>query len=197
MLSTVPMVDGNLLGSGESNKGRGSGSLPVRFVCRHTLPFLAGTACHNDIDWNLISLEQVYERPAALPELPEVLFLVLFSLLDAFVYNRRLALLERADKRAPDSVALACGFATLLRQFHPCYAEARQSAPPTQTLPHIIMSVTWGFSYLKGACPVGNTIRPVMKLFGFGAGNAYHGVHRECLKTAVNCWGIKHERPRL
>ncbi|KAK9917364.1 hypothetical protein WJX75_003552 [Coccomyxa subellipsoidea] len=68
-------------------------------------------------------MEKVYERPAALPELPEVLFLVLFSLLDAFVYNRRLALLERADKRAPDSLALACGFATLLRQFHPCYAE--------------------------------------------------------------------------
>ena len=50
MLSTVPMVDGDLLGSGESNKGRGSGSLSVQFVCRHTLPLLAGTACHNNID---------------------------------------------------------------------------------------------------------------------------------------------------
>ncbi|CAL8464950.1 g4485 [Coccomyxa elongata] len=68
-------------------------------------------------------LEKVYERPAALPELPDVLFLVLFSLLDAYGYKRRLALLERLDRRAPDSVALAAGFATLLRQFHPCYAD--------------------------------------------------------------------------
>lgn len=70
----------------------------------------------------------MYERPAALPELPEVLFLILFSLLDAYAYNRRLALLERVDRKAPDSFALACGFATVLRQFHPCYAEAGRSA---------------------------------------------------------------------
>ncbi len=72
----------------------------------------------------------MYERPAALPELPEILFLVLFSLLDAYAFNRRLAVLERADRRAPDSVPLACGFATLLRQFHPCYAEVRRSPLP-------------------------------------------------------------------
>ncbi len=80
------------------------------------------------------SFPQVYERPAALPELPEVLFLVLFSLLDAYGYNRRLALLERLDRRAPDSVALAAGYATLLRQFHPCYADVC-AAPP-----HVVLS---------------------------------------------------------
>jgi hypothetical protein len=65
----------------------------------------------------------VYLRPSALPELPDVLFLLVFSLLDAYGYNRRLTLLERVDRRVPDSAALSCGLAALLRQFHPCYAE--------------------------------------------------------------------------
>lgn len=75
-----------------------------------------------------------------------MLFLLLFSLLDAYTYNRRLALLERVDKRAPDSVALACGIATLLRQFHPCYAEVSMLGPSQYTYPHTLCHVppfTW------------------------------------------------------
>ena len=69
---------------------------------------------------------QVYIRPGALPELPEVLFLLLYSLLDAYTFQRRLSLLERKDAKAPDAVALSCGIATLLQQFHPSYIEVRQ-----------------------------------------------------------------------
>ena len=66
---------------------------------------------------------QVYIRPGAIPELPEVLFLLLYSLHDAFSFQRRLSMLERRDPKAPDAVALSCGIATLLQQFHPSYAE--------------------------------------------------------------------------
>lgn len=60
-----------------------------------------------------------------MPELPEMLFLLLFSLHDAYAFQRRLSLLERRDTRAPDAVALACGIATLLQQCHPSYFEVR------------------------------------------------------------------------
>ena len=68
---------------------------------------------------------QVYLRPGPMPELPEVLCLLLFSLHEAYALQRRLSLLERRDPRAPDAVALACGVATLLQQFHPSYMEVR------------------------------------------------------------------------
>ena len=60
-----------------------------------------------------------------MPELPEVLCLLLFSLHEAYAFQRRLSLLERRDPRAPDAVALGCGVATLLQQFHPSYMEVR------------------------------------------------------------------------
>ena len=68
-------------------------------------------------------LLQVYIRPGPLPELPQILFLLLYSLHDAYSFQRRLALLERRDAKEPDAVALSCGVATLLQQFHPSYAE--------------------------------------------------------------------------
>ena len=71
----------------------------------------------------ILKTAQVYIRASPLPELPEALFLVLFALADGYSLNRRLCLLERLDRKAPDSVALTCGIATLLRQFHPCYGK--------------------------------------------------------------------------
>ena len=68
---------------------------------------------------------QVYLRPGPMPELPEMLCLLLFSLHEAYAFQRRLSLLERRDPRAPDAVALACGVATLLQQYHPSYVEVR------------------------------------------------------------------------
>lgn len=38
LLSTVPMVDGVVLGFGASNKGQDPSSLYKQFVCRRTLP---------------------------------------------------------------------------------------------------------------------------------------------------------------
>ena len=63
-----------------------------------------------------------------MPELPEVLCLLLFSLHEAYAFQRRLSLLERRDARAPDAVALSCGVATLLQQFRPSYMEVRKDA---------------------------------------------------------------------
>ena len=77
---------------------------------------------------------QVYIRPRATPELPEILFLLLFSLNDAYSFQRRLSLLERRDARAPDAVALSCGVATLLQQFHPSYAEVTPEETPKTIL---------------------------------------------------------------
>ena len=69
-------------------------------------------------------------------ELPEVLFLLLFSLHEAYAFQRRLSLLERRDNRAPDAVALACGIATLLQQYHPSYFEVwpQTSLPSDQSI---------------------------------------------------------------
>ena len=75
----------------------------------------------------------MYIRASPLAELPEALFLVLFAAADGYRLNRRLCLLERLNRRAPDSVALTCGIAALLRQFHPCYA--RVSPPGTLCQP--------------------------------------------------------------
>ena len=50
---------------------------------------------------------QVYIRPRSIPELPEVLFLLLYSLHDAYSFQRALSLLERRDPKAPDAVALS------------------------------------------------------------------------------------------
>jgi len=65
-----------------------------------------------------------------------------FAAAGGYSLNRRLCMLERLDRRAPDSVALMCGVATLLRQFHPCYGEVCRacvtvvtSNPKTQLLP--------------------------------------------------------------
>ncbi len=58
-----------------------------------------------------------------MPELPEILFLLLYSLHGAYTFQRRLSLLERSDVKAPDAVALSCGIATVLQQFNPSYAE--------------------------------------------------------------------------
>ena len=87
-------------------------------------------------------IAQVYIRASPLPELPEALFLALFAAAGGYSLNRRLCLLERLDRRAPDSVALMCGVATLLRQFHPCYGEVCRACvtvvtlnPKTQLLP--------------------------------------------------------------
>ena len=77
---------------------------------------------------------QVYIRPRAIPELPEILFLLLYSLHDAYSFQRRLSLLERRDTKAPDAVALSCGIATLLQQFHPSYAEVTFHKNPRSSL---------------------------------------------------------------
>ena len=70
--------------------------------------------------------KQVYVEVAPLPQLPEALFLTAFAGRDNYAYNRPLALLERAARRAPDALALAAGMAAMLRQFHPAYTRVRK-----------------------------------------------------------------------
>ena len=100
---------------------------------------------------------QVYGRQAPLPELPEALFLTVFAAVDAYGLNRRLASLERVDTRAPDALPLAAGVATLLRQFHPAYAEVLRGcsraalSSPASTL---AAGWIWGWPDAR-ACPSG------------------------------------------
>ena len=54
-----------------------------------------------------------------------MLFLLLYSLQEAYSFQRRLSILERRDPKAPDAVALSCGIATLLQQFHTSYGEVK------------------------------------------------------------------------
>ena len=79
--------------------------------------------CHTFLEGRCRQLAQVYIRAPPLQELPDALLLALFAAADGYGLNRRLCQLERTDRRAPDPAALACGVATLLRQFHPCYGQ--------------------------------------------------------------------------
>jgi hypothetical protein len=93
---------------------------------------------------------QIYMRPSPMPELPEMLFLLLFSLHDAYAFQRRLSLLERRDTRAPDAVALACGIATLLQQYHPSYFEVRpQTSLQSDHAVSPALTICWPAAELK------------------------------------------------
>eukprot|EP00884_Botryococcus_braunii_P002738 jgi/Botrbrau1/12465/Bobra.0169s0012.2 len=69
---------------------------------------------------------KVYLDVQPLPDLPEILLLLLLSIVGQYNYSSELGLLERgakASKQSVDTVALCCGITVLLQQFHASYTE--------------------------------------------------------------------------